>query len=328
MKDGMPNSAAGIIWVRCFTAREAWGKRRVLYRLDPDSAFAREARCEFIGQCADRKRIRFLRPLLRLHRDHIRSDTTAWGQVGYALVQGGQYRRAAAWLSDWRERRDIEPWVLTNVLVALQRTKRDAEALEVSRFALGLRSDHTTAQHQLWLALHDANRGVTTSARTTLDEQHYDSLPDFSKTQWTLVNAICSVAEAPPAGRRTACRDHCRELLKPEHALIRTSAGLSRGAKAGMPFPRLRAWWFFVSGGIPAAQGTSGVFRLVLVVLIGLLVVIALLSADHPREPSPVRPSQFPAAPTAVDLKRLRELQRECRTEEQLRRIVEPPRQP
>ncbi len=334
LKNGAPNPATGIIWVKCFASREAWGKRRALYKLDPETEFAREARGEFIERCADRKRIGFLRPLLRRHRDRIRSDTTAWGQVGYALVNSGQYRKAADWLSDWRERKDLEPWMLTNVIVALQHRKRDAEALDVSKFALGLRRDNTTAQHQLWVALGDANRGDTTAARATLSEQHYDSLAGFAQTQWTLVNAICSVAEALPASRRAVLRDHCRELRKPEHAVARKSPGLARGAKAGITrmareagisFPRVRAWWFFVSAGIPAMQGSGTKFNFVPLIVAGVLAAISRFSSERPAMSPPSRAPQISATPTAADFQRIVEIKQKHREEEQRKRALPTP---
>jgi len=338
LKDGAPNPAAGNIWVKCFATREAWGKRRALYRLDPATEFAREARGEFIERCAHPKRIGYLRPLLRRQRDQIRTDTVAWGQVGYALVQSRKYRKAADWLSGWRERKDIEPWMLTNLLIALQHGRRDAEALEASRFAMGLRRDHTTAQHQLWIALYDANRGDTAPARTALTELHYESLSGYEKTQWALVNAICSVTEAPAASRRATFRDHWLELRKPEHAVIRKSPGFVRGAKAGIArmareaghaFPSLRAWWFVASDGTPSRQGAGGTIGTLPLVAIGALSAIIRYSSETPHD-SPYTPPHTPppsvsASPRAADVRRTQELKRKRREEELRKRTSQSP---
>ena len=167
-----------------------------------------------------------------------------------------------------------------------------------------------------------------------MSEQHYDSLTGYSQTQWTLVNAICSVTEAAPASRRAVFRDHCRELRKPEHSVARKSPGLARGAKAGitrmareagMSFPRLRAWWFFVSAGIPAMQGSGTKFNLVPLIVAGVLAAISRFSSERQAVSSPARQPQMSATPTAVDLQRIAELKRKRREEEQRKRALDPP---
>jgi tetratricopeptide (TPR) repeat protein len=92
-----------------------------------------------------------LRAFLRRHAALLARDTVAWGNVGYALVAVRRPRRAAAWLSDWRGRRDVRPWMLLNFALALRDLDRLGEAAAVGREALKLRRDHTTPLHELLL---------------------------------------------------------------------------------------------------------------------------------------------------------------------------------
>jgi hypothetical protein len=52
--------------------------------------------------------------------------------VGYALLTLGYQRLSRWWLADWHERRDWEPWMLVNLVLACQAVGRFAQAATVA----------------------------------------------------------------------------------------------------------------------------------------------------------------------------------------------------
>ena len=63
------------------------------------------------------------------------------------MIKRGEVDERLAW------RRDAQPWMLINLVLALRSLGDDAQANRVSRMALELPSDYTSNYHRLWLAL-------------------------------------------------------------------------------------------------------------------------------------------------------------------------------
>ena len=82
----------------------------------------------------------------------LRESTSLWGMGGYVLATELRYREAVDWMSDWRNRSDVEAWMLFNLVEALRATGDDATARQISEHALTLPLDHTHDLHRLWLA--------------------------------------------------------------------------------------------------------------------------------------------------------------------------------
>ncbi len=249
LADEKLNTTAAVIWVRCFTHRGAWKRRRILYKLDPSRELTLRAWGIFIEECGERKKTEYIRPLLRKHRALLTANTTLWGQIGFAYVHNNRVRDAAKWFANWRERSDIAPWMLINIVITLRSTNRDDEAFEASRRALQLRRDHTSDTHKLWVAIHISQNGDTNGARFLLDELRYDGLDPFNRSQWAVANAVCAVAETAPERRRTAYEEQMQKLRSADYATLRSNESLRRAARravtliarhAGVSMPYLR----------------------------------------------------------------------------------------
>jgi hypothetical protein len=97
--------------------------------------------------------------LLRFRRNLLRASTRTWGSVSFALLRMGRWRRTVRWMSDFRQRRDAESWMLWNLSIAARVRRRHELAAEVNERALSLAEDVTTHRHRLRLACWRALRG-------------------------------------------------------------------------------------------------------------------------------------------------------------------------
>jgi tetratricopeptide (TPR) repeat protein len=77
-----------------------------------------------------------VRQLVRKFGEDFRHDALCWGRVTYALYQTRDHAQLKDWAHDWRVRADVEPWMLSNVALSLQKTGRFAESREVIAAAL------------------------------------------------------------------------------------------------------------------------------------------------------------------------------------------------
>jgi hypothetical protein len=84
--------------------------------------------------------------------DRLRSDTSTWGQAAYALCNGKLYDRVIDWMSDWRDRSGVRPWMTLNLGFALTAFDRFAEAADVHERSLELPPDHSTPAHRVYAA--------------------------------------------------------------------------------------------------------------------------------------------------------------------------------
>ena len=269
------NTLVGALWVKRFTSRKAWNHRRRVSELDPASPMGKEARIAYIRATAKHKQPQYLHRLIKREKETLQNDSQYWGQAGYAFYSNQLYRETTAWMSDWKKRRDTEPWMLANLVLAQRCLGLDAEASEVSLHALSLPGDHTTHQHQLWVACDEAIAGKTDSARVRLATVPRDGLPELFKALQLLAEAVLSVQASPENGRR-AIFEMQRQMLRQQrlqpfysddalHGLAR------RGVKVMAKAARART---FSIGGSPSAESPS----LILSNLLPILIVVGVLA--------------------------------------------------
>jgi hypothetical protein len=204
--------------VNQFTSRGGWRFRKRLFKLDPRSPLGRRARIAYLGAVGQKPEREHLKQILRRERDSLREDTLCWGQAGYALTNTGNMRAVIEWLGDWRNRKGVEPWMLSNLVFALRDQGRAEEAGEVSRFALNLRGDHTTSQHHVLLAVDEAIEGNLPAAEHHLQHAGKDGTGQIECAARVLANAAVAVQSAPPEARKDAFRSQRGELQRDEYA--------------------------------------------------------------------------------------------------------------
>ena len=207
-----PNTAA--LWVELRAALKRIRNSRTLLRLPADSELARRgfaAQCDAIAQWRQQQGTRgtpVLRPdksdfrrLLRGARERFRQDDFLWGKAGYVLACWHRYHEVAQWLGDWRERRNVEPWMLDNLLVACQQTGRHAEAAALIEAARALpRRRGELVRFDAFHALERACAGDPQPGEYLLAITLEDALDPYEKNllQMLRVALEYALATAPP----------------------------------------------------------------------------------------------------------------------------------
>jgi tetratricopeptide (TPR) repeat protein len=148
-----------------------------------------------------------LRFLLWRRSQVLASDDAAWGQVGYALSTFNRMAAVADWLSDWRGRDKVEPWMLFNLCLAFRELGRYEEATRLARHVLkewGHREG--SADLRLFLAVEAALTGEVKEAREQLREAVIRKDVDYDRELLTMAEAVAEFLETPPSERRLRFR--------------------------------------------------------------------------------------------------------------------------
>jgi hypothetical protein len=141
----------------------------------------------------------------------LREETRDWGEIGYCFASLEDYVRAATWMHDWRQRRDLQPWMLINLALSLRGLGDDAQANEVSRHAGELPPDYTSPYHQTWLAF-DAALAGDGAAIERLKGLDVSSFDNTHKYVHHLVEVLSAAQQAAPPERPAAFRSARRKL--------------------------------------------------------------------------------------------------------------------
>ncbi|MGC8539363.1 MAG: C39 family peptidase [Phycisphaerae bacterium] len=140
--------------VRCLARRNKWQLcREFVDSLSNYAGALNSALLEFIQQLADHNKFQMFAWLMRRYRTILRGDTELWGKTGYALKRFGRYRRVIAWMRDWRDRADVQPWMLANLAASYRAIGHRLKAIHINQFAVKMDSEPAgRAIHALWLA--------------------------------------------------------------------------------------------------------------------------------------------------------------------------------
>jgi tetratricopeptide (TPR) repeat protein len=148
------------------------------------------------------------------HSKFLLSDNSAWARAGGALVAGGHYARAVAWLASWRERAGVGPWMLRPLAVAYRALDQDDKAIEVCRAAVRLDGpDEQLSDFRAWLALDLALSGQTADAAAAAARVDSVLVPDGTRLVLAMAEALVMVQRAGPGAKGAAfaeAKDHLR----------------------------------------------------------------------------------------------------------------------
>jgi len=119
-----------------------------------------------------------------------------------------------AWLADWRERQELEAWMLRPLTAALRTLDQDDKAIEACRAAVRIGGpDAELADFRAWLALDFALSGQAEEAGAQLGRIDAVLMPDGTRLVLSLAEAVLMVMRAGPAGKSAAFAE-AKEHLK------------------------------------------------------------------------------------------------------------------
>ncbi|MEK7831312.1 MAG: hypothetical protein AAB401_09525, partial [Acidobacteriota bacterium] len=134
----------------------------------------------------------------------LRAHNQTWAHAGFIWMSLGDSRKAIEWLSDWRNREGVEPWMLWNLALAFRKEDRDRESLEICRQAVTLQPDHMTQSHILFIAFDELLAGDLANATSRLEKINEPTLRDWDSQLLQLVRAL----ERFQSARQQGVADH------------------------------------------------------------------------------------------------------------------------
>ncbi|MGI8604537.1 MAG: hypothetical protein ACR2OZ_16315 [Verrucomicrobiales bacterium] len=144
---------------------------------------AREAALgQIFEQAVSQQQAGVVAMLAENHRSLLRSSTMLWGTVGGALAVGPPANQIAAveWMSDWENRSDLQPWMLVNLIHALDAIEGPERSAAARRHLVDKAGPFPDRHLQevalgFWVAL----TGSTDSARDLLGQWSARQLPGY-----------------------------------------------------------------------------------------------------------------------------------------------------
>lgn len=132
---------------------------------------------ELIYELESKAKRRRARSIIRRRREVFRSNTLLWASAAYVLKQAGRLREVVRWMSDYRERDGVAPWMLINLAFAHLRLGGIQAAGPVHCFAATeLPEDHDTWCHHAGAAYFEISHGRVAEARMHLARTEFSEL--------------------------------------------------------------------------------------------------------------------------------------------------------
>ena len=173
----------------------------------------RRAAAPLIQGLAENKSKLLIRWLLWRRREVLFQDDAAWGQVGFALSNFNRMRQVARWMSDWRQRGGVQPWMIFNYCLALRHLGRYDESTSVARHCLqtwGHREG--AADMHLFLAVEEALAGAVSAAEEHLQRVVVRENTLYDQQLLLLTKALLEIQQAPASERREQSRSILQRL--------------------------------------------------------------------------------------------------------------------
>lgn len=188
--------AMGAFWIRHLLRRKRFDRikpalqslRQTPQILQPALVSALNGLCEF-------QQFSLVKTLLGKFKVDLASSTQTWGSAGYAYLTTGQFKRLIKWMSDWRTRESVEPWMMLNLSVGYLMLNQQDRAAEVWKETVS-RPDAASelASHHAWLAWHYAVNGDFEGAKRHNEAANPIYLDDFYKSISRCAGMVCQIA--------------------------------------------------------------------------------------------------------------------------------------
>jgi hypothetical protein len=173
----------------------------------------RRAAAPLVHGLVESKNKLLFRFLLWRRRGVLARDDAAWGQVGYALSNSSRMKEVVSWLSDWRTRQNVQPWMLFNLCLALRHLGRYDEANAVARYVVE-KWEHRegSADMRLFLAVEEALAGSIPEAAQHLDRVVVRENVPHDQGLLAQAKALVEFQQCPPAERAKRFKAVRRQL--------------------------------------------------------------------------------------------------------------------
>lgn len=182
--------------------RREWREELKLTRLDIQSPAGHSAFIAYLEALGESSRIWKLRWLQFRLRRTFASDTSAWGTMGYALNSAQKNIETLIWMRGWRNKPDLQPWMLSNLALSWGRLKNYWAVIQVVDYALSLPPDHVHGHLLSWKAILSAVNLRHDHAKEALHALSNKETTELYKFLSRLAQWIEKVHDSSPAERK------------------------------------------------------------------------------------------------------------------------------
>ncbi len=197
----------GALWMRRVLNRRSWDRHypEEMDELCRRGEVGRRAVIEFLETASTVRKPELVRRALRKHGNWLREHPIGWGAVVRALATVHCYRALSRWMSDWRERPELDLSLVHCLVAGLRGSGRVAESKEVIRVALAKHATDPRLQPlKLWHAMDEALAGNTDSAASLFKEFVSPEWDKDSFNRYYLVRGMIRVQKANKESRAEA----------------------------------------------------------------------------------------------------------------------------
>ena len=162
---------AGEFWVHsCLQDGHLRACGKQLEAMDSSREITRRAMILFLESLAERGERRRLLSFVRANEAALRTEGNTWASAIWSLSQLKRWQAVVRLGRGWRERKDLEPWMLIELAFGYRSLGQFEEAFQINLRVQMLSEDGSIALHRLWLAVEEAIRGEAGVAETWLSK--------------------------------------------------------------------------------------------------------------------------------------------------------------
>jgi cellulose synthase operon protein C len=152
--------------------------------------------------------------IIQKYNHLLQAEDKSWARAGAALVAAGHFALGAAWLGSYREREELEAWMLRPLTLAYRALDQDDKALEVCRAAVKLGGpDELLAEFRVWIALDFALSGQVEESADQIAKIDSVTVSDGERLVLAMAESATMVPRAGPEGKAAAfteAKEHLR----------------------------------------------------------------------------------------------------------------------
>jgi hypothetical protein len=146
--------------------------------------------------------------------NELKKNDEVWALTGYALNALEKDKKADEWFSDWRQRKNVLPWMLWNYAISLRRLGKLEEANLISRSALSLQKDSVVSHHRMMLGLDEMHAGKFEAAAQFFHQIDARVLDNWDRYFYYLLETGLSIYERNASGSADEADKLTKELVK------------------------------------------------------------------------------------------------------------------
>jgi len=200
------------------TDHRQWGKAiRKIDSLRDHTAMWDAAVCHLMNVIAEVPlQTNILARFVRNNAADLAKSDTAWGATGWAMSSHHLLDLIESHFVNWRQREDVEAWMLCNLVDAMLGKGDLAQARELTIEALNMPPDHSYGLHLVELAHCEAVLGDPAQAHDLLDQAAVESLPVTSQFTHFLARgaALARQGASGGPGAQAEAWAHVREAKR------------------------------------------------------------------------------------------------------------------